>query len=137
MERFRFFSTTADIGIACSGGDPLELLGNAVTGLTALLVGDLSSAGGKAILRKCRWRGDSLENLLVKLLGEVLHLAYEKRLLVCECRLCLGAEKELAAELTCRPLTVEPRLDIKAVTYHRLKIRHRLGRSHVRVVLDV
>ena len=75
MEKFDTFSTTADVGIRIQGSGYEELLQSAVKGLNLLYFDDHSfSSSASPSVYPFEFHGDSLENILVNLLSEIVFL---------------------------------------------------------------
>ena len=138
---YETFATTADVGIRAFGDDWASLYRNAVLGCGELIFGPQPAAAGTSAAasaaKRLRITGDSGENVLVKLLGEVMHLVYQKRRCVVGLRVRHADERGLAAEILHAPWPQPPALEIKSVTYHDLKVREEAGRKRVDLLLDV
>jgi SHS2 domain-containing protein len=137
MKRYETFSTTADVGVRIFGRTFAELYENAVAGLNGLL---FARKKGKPVeIGACgfSFRGDGVENVLVNLLAEVLSLAYQKhrRVTALACR--QADEHFIDADLLLAKIDDEPELDIKAVTYHKLKVVEADGVKSASVYFDV
>jgi SHS2 domain-containing protein len=137
MRNFETFATSADIGIRFRGPDFSSLYQNAVAGLNALLFGRAVVAPGKSSSRRFRFRGDSTENVLVNLLAEVLSLAYRRRRRVVAMDIFSADEKVLDAGLRLAATGAVPEIDIKAVTYHGLRVSEKDGIKKASVLFDV
>ena len=137
MKPHEVFSTTADVGIRIRGRDYGELYLNAVEGLTELLFGRSGANPEATESHRFEYRGDSCENVLVNLLGEVAFRVYEKRQMVCGLRIGEADRFHLKAEMPVIPWPRTPRLEIKSVTYHRLKIVETEGVLTAEIVLDI
>jgi len=137
MKSFETFATTADVGIRFRGHDFAELYENAVAGLNVLLFGKKGKLPLTGAASHFSFRGDSVENVLVNLLAEVLSLAYQKkkRVLAMVCSHADGCS--LAADLYLVEIKAEPQLDIKAVTYHNLRVVEKNGIKKASVVFDI
>jgi SHS2 domain-containing protein len=137
MKKYETFSTTADVGIRCRGHDFAELYENAVNGLNGLLFGNKSTLPAVSESRHFSFRGDSVENVLVNLLAEVLSLAYQKKRRVIDMACSHADGCFLAADLLLATIVGEPELEIKGVTYHKLKIVEKDGIKKASVVFDI
>jgi len=137
MKTFEVFSTTADVGIRIRGRDYSELYLNAVEGLNELLFGQSGADPGATESHRFEYLGDSCENVLVNLLGEIAFRVYEKRQMVCGLRIGEADRFHLKTELLVIPWPRIPRLEIKSVTYHRLKIVETEGMLTAEIVLDI
>ena len=137
MKKYEIFSTTADIGIRFSGRDFGGLYENAVAGLNILLFGKKSKLPAVSGTRRFSYRGDSVENVLVNLLAEVLSLAYQKKQRVTAMACSHADGCSLAADLSLAAIAGQPEIDIKAVTYHQLRVQEKDGIKKASVVFDI
>ena len=137
MKNYETFATTADVGIRFRGHDFAELYENAVAGLNVLLFGKKRKLPATGESCHFSFRGDSVENVLVNLLAEVLSLAYQKkqRVVTMVCNHADGCF--LAVDLRLAEIKDEPELDIKAVTYHKLNVVEKNGIKKAAVVFDI
>jgi SHS2 domain-containing protein len=137
MKNHETFATTADVGIRFRGRDFAGLCENAVAGLNALLFGENSEPPAASGSRRFSFRGDGMENVLVNLLAEVLSLAYQKkqRVVAMACRRADACS--LAADFSLAAIAGAPAIDIKAVTYHGLRVVEKGGMKQAAVIFDV
>jgi len=137
MKKHETFATTADVGIRFCGHDFAGLYENAVAGLNVLLFGKKGKLPAADESRCFSFRGDSVENVLVNLLAEVLSLAYQKKRRVVA-MVCRRADScFLAADLRLVTINGEPEIDIKAATYHNLRVVEKDGVKKASVVFDI
>lgn len=132
------FGTTADVGIGARAGSPEELFAELGKGLTDLVT-DLSTVGARRT-RRIEVRADSVEGLVVAYLTELIGLFDEEGFLTARPRVELRGDppSSLLAELEGEELDVERhpiRVQVKAITLHRLEID--LGRGRARVIVDI
>jgi SHS2 domain-containing protein len=137
MKKYETFATTADVGIRFYGHDFADLYENAVHGLNMLLFGKNSELPAEKGACHFSFRGDSVENVLVNLLAEVLLLAYQKKQRVVSMVCNHASSCFLAADLRLAEIKGEPELDIKAVTYHNLRVVEKYGLKNAVVVFDI
>lgn len=137
MKKYETFATTADVGIRFRGHDFAELYENAVDGLNGFLFGKKSALPAECVSCHLSFRGDSVENVLVNLLAEVLSLAYQKKRRVIDMACSHADGCFLAADLLLATIVGEPELDIKAVTYHKLKVVETDGIKKASVIFDI
>lgn len=137
MKNYEIFATTADVGIRFRGHDFADLYENAVRGLNVLLFGKSRKLPADSESCHFSFRGDSVENVLVNLLAEVLSLAYQKkqRVVALVCSHADGCF--LAADLRLAEIKGEPELDIKAVTYHNLRVVEKDGIKEASIIVDI
>lgn len=136
MKSYETFSTTADSGVRCSGNDYGELYANALRGLNLLLFGANRCPGRSAERVPFSFRGDGPESVLVNLLSEALYWVNQRGKRVAAVRVLRAGRDRIEAELLLAPLRRRPRAEVKAVTYHRLRVEGRAGGFRAAVVLD-
>jgi SHS2 domain-containing protein len=137
MKKYETFATTADVGIRFRGRDFAQLYENAVAGLNALLFGKKSALPAESESCHFSFKGDSVENVLVNLLAEVLSLAYQKKRRVAAMACSRADGYFLDADLHLAAMKGEPELDIKAVTYHKLSVVEKNGMKQAAVIFDI
>lgn len=137
---YEILDHTADFRIRAFGGDMAGLLRSAVLAM-ATLIADTGGVRGDVAV-KVEASGETPEELLVHLLSEVLYVHYTRRMVF------RSAEVEIPDESTLRAVCTlfgepydagrhEPVYDIKAVTYHDLKIERAGDRLTAEIVFDV
>jgi len=137
MRNYEIFSTTADTGIRCKGRDFRELYGNALRGLNLLLFGaNLRSTSGCDAV-PFAFRGDGPENVLVNLLSEALSQVYGERRRLAAAVFRRAGRSAIDVRLLLAPCRRPPRVDIKSVTYHNLRVEERGGVKRAAIVFDV
>lgn len=137
MRGYETFATTADAGIRCQGRGYAELYGNALRGLNLLLFGRNLRPGAKGDAVLFRFRGDGPENVLVNLLAAALALAYQQGQQVALGEIRRADPCRLEATLLAIPRRCPPQVEIKAVTYHNLRVGERNGVLRAAIVFDV
>lgn len=138
MRRYQPLEHTADIRLRIFGRTPRELFQNAAYALTNTLT-DVKKV--KSCLKPAfsvTLRGEGYDLLLIALMKKILYLFDTKRFLTRRLviknlsdkilRVTLKGEKSKAHRI---------KTEIKAVTYHRLKVERMRGRWRAEVVLDV
>ena len=136
MRSHEAFSTTADSGIRFRGRGYAELYANALRGLNGLLFGRGGRpAGGGGSLRY-RFRGDGPENVLVNFLSEALFQASARGCRV-GARVRRAGRDFLEADLLFSRRGSVPRVEVKAVTYHGLRVGRKNGVLSAAVIVDV
>lgn len=139
MKNYEIFATTADVGIRFRGHDFAELYENAVAGLNVLLFGKKSALPADSESCHFSFRGDSVENVLVNLLAEVLSLVYQKKQRVVAMEFLVADQSSVDANFFLATLALEaaPAVDIKAVTYHKLRVVEKNGLKKASVLFDI
>lgn len=139
VKPYRRIDTTADVGLASFGSSRVEVFVNMAKGLFSL-ISPLPNIR-REVCRKLEVRADSLEDLLVAWMNELIFIHETENLLfrvfhiddLTEIRLkasCFGEHTD--------PLRHMLKMDIKGATYHRLSIqRDERGFWRARVILDV
>ncbi len=135
---FEILEHTADIGFRATAETPAELFETAAVALVNLAMDTADVTPRESV--ELTAEGDSIESLLVNWLSEVLY--------------CLDGEGLALSKFKVRELTAnrvvgeaagerrdsqrhEPKLVIKGVTYHQLKIEHNEQGWSCEVYLDI
>jgi SHS2 domain-containing protein len=137
MRNYEIFSTTADAGIRFKGRDFRELYENALLGLNVLLFGsNLRSTSGCDSI-EFAFRGDGPENVLVNFLAEILSQVYQENKRVAAAEFIHARRRSLAARLLLAPCRHAPKVEVKSVTYHNLRVEEKNGVKRAAVVFDI
>jgi protein archease len=138
---WRIVPHTADLGLAVRGRTLGDLFENAGRALCAL------ASGGGHDIRPRRTvriavRGSALDDLLVRWLQELLFLQETRRWRFRGCAVDTLDRRRLSVRGQAVGEPFDParhprRREIKAVTYHGLRIVRRAGSWRVRIILDV
>ena len=138
MEKYETFSTTADVGIRIRGSGYKEFLQSAVKGLNLLYFDDhnLSSSASSSAY-PFEFHGDSLENILVNLLSEIVFLLQNENKVTIGLKIKEINETVLNADLLTIPADKEPNLEIKSVTYHNLKVNRENNVLSTEIIFDI
>ena len=137
---YEILDHTADVRVRAYGGDMAGLLRSAVLAMAALIAAVDNAESTETITVEAS--GETPEELLVHLLGEVLHVHYTRRMVFRGAEVELPDEGALQARCTLRGEAYdagrhELAYDIKAVTYHDLKIERAGDRLTAEIVFDV
>ncbi len=137
---YEILDHTADVRIRAFGNDLAGLLRGAVLGIAGLIAAADGIEARETVTVEAS--GDTPEELLVHLLGEVLYLHYTRRLVFSDAEVEVPDEGAHRAACTLRGETYDPSwhelgYDIKAVTYHDLKIESAGDRLSAEIVFDV
>ena len=136
MKKYKQIEHTADLGATVYGGSLPELFENAAFAMFDMMA-DLDGVLPEVTVKIDIEEPDG-EILLVSWLNEVLYAAYIKGMLFCEFRVISLEGNRLSAEAA--GMTMDPgriRHEIKAATYHDLKIEKKNGDYEVTIVFDV
>jgi SHS2 domain-containing protein len=137
-KRYKTFDHTADLGIEVYGKNKRQLFTNAGVSLFELITdsGKIEVTTSLTVSVEAINTGD----LLVSWLGELLYLHQVKGYLLRE--FVIHDLKEKRLEATVSGELYDPKRhallrEIKAVTYHQIKVAYEKGRWIARVVLDI
>jgi len=134
---YEIFEHTADIGIKVFGESLAEVFRKAV-----LATADLLSGGIKIEQKEKRFfalEEENMETAFVSILEEVIFLCENELFLPSQCFIKIS-DNEYSIELNGDCFTVEDIIngtEIKAVTYHRLKIKKVNDKYIASVIFDV
>jgi SHS2 domain-containing protein len=138
MKRYEFFDHTADIGLHVFGRSLPELFENAGFALFDIIT-DIKTVQERQ-QRSFALQRDSLDELLAEWLGGLLFISAAELFLCRRFHVSRIDGKSLQAEAWGEPLQ-EPRhvikTEVKAVTYHNLRVYEEQGLWHAIVVLDI
>lgn len=138
MRTFEIIDHTGDIGIIVYGGDLSELFFNAGRAFFSLLT-NLNRIRS-TLERSIVLQSENLEELMVAWLGELLYLFDAKALLfrkfqleeINRCSLKATAQGEFF-----QPERHVIKREIKAVTYHQVKVEKKSGKWQGRIIFDI
>lgn len=142
MKPIKLIEHTADIGIEVKGATKSALFVFAAKGTIGLVVDgyDKITKTGHTDKVKIRLSAETPEALLVKWLEALLVYLQEKQKVPVNFKVYTFTENEFAAEVTFiefDPAEHKIKYDVKAVTFHDLKIDHEKGKFITRIVFDV
>ena len=137
---YEYFEHTADIGAIVRGATLPRLFENAAAALFDLICDRRSVRPRRA--RRVVVRGSSLEDLLVRFLTELLVLHETEGLLFSSCRVDQVDRERLRARAVVKGEPIDRarhdlRHELKAVTYHQLRIVRGRSAWRVRIVFDI
>lgn len=135
---FTILEHPSDIGIEASGGSLETAFVNAAKGLVSLIVeeGDVKELETRSV----HLDATDLENLLVKWLSEILYLFDGEKFLPASFTIDELSPHRLDAEISgesFHPERHRAKLDVKAVTYHQLRIKRQKEGYTLRVFVDI
>jgi len=138
MERYRVFDHTADLGLEIYGKDEKELFSNAAFAIFDLIV-DLQDVD---IKETCRLvvKGADREDLLVNYLREILYMLNGEGMLLKDFSILEIDSRHLVGEARGEPFNPDRhsiKAEIKAVTYHQVKVEKNKDGWKARVIFDV
>ena len=135
---YRILDHTADVGLEARGGDLAELFSNAARGMFAIIGCPDTIRPSKELLVKAD--ADNPENLLVNWLSELLYLSATQGILFCRFDIAQIDQQHISAKALGEPIDQsrhELYTEIKAVTYHDLKVAKAGQIWLARVLFDV
>jgi SHS2 domain-containing protein len=137
-EGYRILEHPADMGIEACGPDLKSAFKQAALGLISIIVDPASvdSREQKAVTL----HGTDSENLLVKWLSELLYLYDGEDFVTSTITIKKLTATELEAVLAGEAVDVNKhrlKMDVKAITYHQLKVEERQDGCVVSVFLDI
>ena len=138
MKRYEFFDHTADIGIHIFGRSMPELFENAGFALFDIIT-DIAAVREQE-MRRFALQRDSLDELLVEWLGRLLFISATELFLFRRFHVVQIDGESMQAEAWGEPMQDALHIiktEVKAVTYHKLKVYQEEGLWHATVVLDI
>jgi SHS2 domain-containing protein len=137
-EGYRILEHPADVGIEAMGHSLKEAFEYAALGLTSIIVEPASVDPSEQ--RFVSLKGSDPENLLVRWLSEIIYLYDGEDFLLSDVSISRLAQGELEATLAGEKVDESKhklRMDVKAITYHQLKVDETLEGVLLRVFLDI
>jgi len=131
---FREHAHTADWELEVWAPDLTTLLEQAACGMYAM--SGVKTDSSSPIERSITLQASDAEGLLVRFLGELLWIEQEQQLAFEHFSIAVKADYSLWAELRGAPI-ISLDKEIKAVTYHNLKIETTSNGLRVNIVFDV
>ncbi|MFN0052363.1 MAG: archease [Planctomycetales bacterium] len=135
---YELFEHTADLGLRVRAADLETLFAEAGRGLFSMVVDDLDQVTPRET-RTIELPAGALDYLLFDWLNELLYLCDTQRLVCCEFEVQLG-DQGLKAVIRGEPLDpARHRLthEVKAITYHQLKLEHHPDGWLAEVIVDI
>jgi len=135
---YEILEHTADVRVRVYGESFVDLLRNSALAMMALITGiEAVKPEGDV---EFEVEGETGEEILVKMLGEILYLHQVRKMVFSDVALELTEGKKLKGRLRGEkidPERHELELDIKAATYHNLKIQKVNDRFMAEIVFDI
>jgi len=138
VKRYEQFPHTADIGVRVYGSSLKELFANAAFAMFDIIA-DLEGLKGD-VVRDFELTAPNQEELLVAFLDELLFDFYTKQLIFFKFDIEDLAGNRIKAKATARPIGANRnrlKTEIKAATYHDLKIRKSKEGYEVEIIFDI
>lgn len=137
-KRFELFDHTADIGLRVYGGTPAELFTNAAQGMFSIIVKQEEVRNKEE--RSVKIDGGDYGDLLVSWLSELLYQFDTEGKLWSEFEISDINERRLQAVLRGEqvdPKRHELKTEIKAVTYHGLRVQNTADGWVAEIIFDI
>jgi len=142
MDPFEVIDHTADTGIKASGPTLTALFENAAKGMFHIVFCGKGPSGKERIKRKLELRNntDVLEELLVIWLSELLYVFNKEKIYLDDFKITGLNNTRLTAEIECSNIDLyqsDNYTEIKAVTFHNLKIQEDVDGFSCVIIFDV
>jgi SHS2 domain-containing protein len=140
MLSYTFFDHTADIGVEIYGQTRKELFANAACALTDILFDLHRQAQAKGRQKEISIEGADTADLLINYLRELLYLFNGEALVFYNCSILNLSNKRLTANVIVEPFDKKKHMlktEIKAVTYHLVKVEKIKTGWKARIIFDV
>lgn len=138
MNRYEIIEHTADIGIKAYGESLKDLFINAAYGMFDIIADLEGLKPGTSV--KIELAAPNKEELLIAWLDELLYHFYTKNIIFSEFNVVSMDSTSIKAEALGRHIGDKKsrlKTEIKAATYHNLKIEEKSGIYEVQVIFDV
>ena len=138
MENYELIEHTADIGIRVKGKDLKSLFKNASLAMFEILAEKKKTAGEKKKKINLKQKADTLDELFVNWLNELLSLSAIKELIFSDFQIKKIDKNNLEATLIGSAIKdYKVNTEIKAATYHQLKLKQAKSGWQAEVIFDV
>jgi len=135
---FEVLEHTADVGVRVNGGSFAELLKSAALALMSLITDRESVRPDEEVSFEVE--AETGEELLIKMLNEILYIHEVRKMVFADAEIELADGRKLRGRLRGEKTDVsrhELLLDIKAATYHNLKIERVNDRFMAEIIFDI
>ncbi|MFC1805147.1 archease [Candidatus Omnitrophota bacterium] len=137
MKNYEILEHTADIGIRVKAGDAQGLFKEAALAMFDIMA-ERQGPEAKGMHVAIEVKADDLQELFVNWLNELLSLSAVKELIFTDFQIEQFDDKSLKAKATGKDLkSYKVNTEIKAATYHGLKIEEAGGDWEAEVIFDV
>ena len=135
---YEFFEHTADIGIKVRGQDLNQLFQNAALAMFDIIARKHSVTKTSLEIIEIKQEAEDLEELFVNWLNELLSLSATKELIFSDFKIQKLTVRNLQATVSGSPAKgYELTTEIKAATYHGLKLEQSKSGWQAEVIFDV
>jgi SHS2 domain-containing protein len=138
MKTYKLLDHTADIGIEVWGKTKKDALANTVEAMFDLIADSENVSAVQA--KQLSIGGTDTADMLINLLREALYLFHAEAWLCKKCEILELNKQKITAEFWGEPYDAKKhqlKMEIKAVTYHTLKIERVEKGWRARVIFDV
>jgi SHS2 domain-containing protein len=135
---FKILEHPSDLGIEAHGNSMEELFQNAAHGFMSVVAGTSKIASRQN--RSIELQASDRENMFVRWLTEILYLYDAEKFLTADANFEILTDTLLKANLLGEQYDCskhELKLDVKAITYHQLKVEDHGGDWIARVFVDI
>jgi len=138
VKRFELLEHTADVGIRVKGKDLKELFTNAASACFEIIA-QADKPGSKDVKQiKIKQTADNIEELFINWLNELLSLSAAKQLIFFDFKIENLEENNLEATVIGSDMgNYKVNSEIKAATYHELRLKETPSGWQAEVILDV
>ena len=137
-KNYELFEHTADLGIKVRAKDLRELFKNAGLALFDIIAKEQKKQDTPALAINITQRADNLEELFVNWLNELLSLSSTKELIFTDFKIDKLDKNSLSATAFGSGMKdYKVNVEVKAATYHELKIEETPFGWQAKVILDV
>lgn len=138
MKNYELIEHTADIGIRVKGSDLKELFRNAAAAVFDIVAEKKELQLKKQTKIKIQQKADNLEELLINWLNELLSLSATKELIFYDFQINKVDKNTLQAVAIGEDIkNYKVNAEIKAATYHQLKLEQYKTGWQAELILDV
>ncbi|RLB11590.1 MAG: hypothetical protein DRG39_03850 [Deltaproteobacteria bacterium] len=138
MPWYTFMDHTADMGIIIKAADLKGLFKNAALSLIHIIMGKMPKGETEALMLNIK--GEDLIDLMVNWLSEILYLVEGEKKIMTKVEVMSISSRDISAILSLVPFDEkihEKEYEIKAVTYHQLKISQKDNHWEASIIFDV
>ena len=137
-KNYELFEHTADLGIKVRAKDLRELFKNAGLALFDIIAKEQKKQDTPALAININQRADNLEELFINWLNELLSLSSTKELIFTDFKIDKLDKNSLSATAFGSGMKdYKVNVEVKAATYHELKIEETPSGWQAKVILDV
>ena len=137
MKKYSIFSHTADIGIKGAGKNIASLFICMAKATSSLI--RVPGDKGSLFSMKVKLSAADIETLLVAWLNEIIYLSYKNRVSFKDFRIRKICDEQIEADISGNKNTPGrfPAVEIKAATFHKLKVIRSKAGVKAQIILDL